>query len=321
MAYNSLSLTACSFHLRPLYSTNEYYDLNKNITCGKNKEHTKDVFSLIKEFFKVFSSVIDDKSSKTTFRCEEISEVVDKERYRYVYLKIKSGDYGSSSDIVNKDSDEVAYKKDANQTEERPFILYIVVPKGSKKVIAQKGIMFFQNVGGYGIKTITSNYMRKLFSDEYNIKLNFRTIVPELFIKKCVTKENLGEIIMIKNGISEDTADKTYNGYGQEVRRISKLCLSKSKWDDLHRKIKFFSESKYNLFEFENNNYDDLKLKLKMGERDRIINMNNLENLSIIESIPDNIKDKGGHPKIDSLLEHFEKVTVEYLNEMTYQIN
>ena len=49
--------------------------------------------------------------------------------------------------------------------------------------------------------------------------------------------------------------------------------------------------------------------------------MNNIENLSLIEGIPDSIQGIDGHPKKGLLLEYFGKVAAEYLQEMVLQIN
>lgn len=85
--------------------------------------------------------------------------------------------------------------------------------------------------------------------------------------------------------------------------------------------IDHFTKGKYNLFEFDHMGYDELKLNVSIGNRTRIINMNNIENLSLIEGIPDELQGKDGHPQKDLLLEYFEKVANEYLQEMVLQIN
>ena len=67
--------------------------------------------------------------------------------------------------------------------------------------------------------------------------------------------------------------------------------------------------------------YENLKLIVDIGGRTRTINLHNLENLSIIESIPDEIKMADGHPNLELLIDHFKKVATEYLEEMVLHIS
>ena len=66
--------------------------------------------------------------------------------------------------------------------------------------------------------------------------------------------------------------------------------------------------------------YDNLKVIVDIGGRTRKINLHNIENLSIIEAIPDKIKMADGHPNLTMLIEHFTKVATEYLDEMVLNI-
>ena len=77
---------------------------------------------------------------------------------------------------------------------------------------------------------------------------------------------------------------------------------------------------KYNLFEFESIQYDQLKVVVTIGDRDRTIDVHNIENLSIIEAIPDAIKQPNGLPNGVALLKHFVEVADDYLSEMVLQI-
>ena len=142
-----------------------------------------------------------------------------------------------------------------------------------------------------------------------------------LFIRKVIRKENIKKLVMIKNYKSSDLADNLGMGYGKEVREIGNLNFSENKWDRLMGAIRYVAGSKYNLFEFEQQEYDNLKLIVDIGGRNRTINLHNLENLSIIESIPAEIKMADGHPNLKLLIEHFKKVAEEYLEEMVLRIS
>ena len=53
----------------------------------------------------------------------------------------------------------------------------------------------------------------------------------------------------------------------------------------------------------------------------RTIDLHNINNLSIIEPIPDEIRMFDGHPDLKALIEHFKDVATEYLEEMVLRIS
>lgn len=192
----------------------------------------------------------------------------------------------------------------------------IVFPKDTKKVIVQKGMFIFQNIGPFGVKTITTSLMRDFFSSRFNLTLKYSTIAPDLFIRKVIKKDNIKKLIMIKNVKSSDLADNIEKGYGSEVREIGNLSFNIPTWIQILNKIRYVAGGKHNLFEFEDQQYDNLKVVVDIGGRTRKINLHNLENLSIIEAIPDEIRMANGHPNPPLLIDHFKKVAEDYLEEM-----
>lgn len=126
---------------------------------------------------------------------------------------------------------------------------------------------------------------------------------------------------MIKNVKSNDMADNIGVGYGSETREISNLSFNETTWAKIMNKIRFVAGGKYNLFEFEQQKYGNLKVIVDIWGRNRTINLHNLENLSIIEGIPDYIRMSDGHPNLPMLIEYFHKVATEYLKEMVLHIS
>lgn len=236
-------------------------------------------------------------------------------------VKIYSGIYGNSSDIIDGNTQKVKYNKKSSDIDIRPFYLMIIFPKDNEKVTVQKGLFIFQNVGQFGVKTITTTLMRKFFSNKFGVTLKCNTIAPDLFVRKVIHKDNIKKLLMIKNVKSNDIADNISIGYGSEIRQISNLCFNKKMWSKIMGKIRFVAGGKYNLFEFEQQEYDNLKVIVDIGGRNRTINLHNLENLSIIEGIPDDIKMSDGHPNLSMLIEYFQKVATEYLKEMVLNIS
>ena len=323
----NLSLTACSFHLKKANSkgNSQIYNLNHPILV-KNPENDDLKFNNCAElFFNFFNNhrkLTSYDEKQQAFKCDfHESNYIEEKDFVMYYVKIESGNYGSSSDIFDGKTKSLKYKKMASDIDIRPFYLMVIIPKDNQNVVIQKGMFIFQNVGQYGIKTITTNLMQDFFSSKYRITLKCNTISPSLFIKKVLKKDNIKKIAMIKNRKSSDIADNQSIGYGKEVREISNLNFLPHTWKQIIDKILYVSQGKDNLFEFEQKKYDNLKIEINFGGRSRIINIHNLENVSIIESITDDIKMPDGHPNKDLLINYLKKVAAEYLDEMVLTID
>lgn len=322
----NLSLTACSFFIKKTNSRNteKVFALNSQIKgCQDDKFFCfNDAIDLFSAFFNSYAEIITDTGRQQTFSCECNSSFFDETSgFRLIYAKVFSGIYGSSSDIIDANSKQVKFTKSATDIDTRPFYVFVIVPKDSENVTVQKGMLIFQNVGQYGIKTITTEYMQMYFSSNWGITLKCRTIAPNLFIKKVIRQDNLKKLVMVKNLRSSDRSDNVGLGYGKEVREIADLNFSEALWNRMMDKIRWVAGSKYNLFEFESKKYDTLKVVVDIGGRIRKIDLHNLENLSIIEAIPDEIRMPDGHPNKEMLIEYFKQVAAEYLKEMVLQIS
>lgn len=321
----NLSLTACSFLLKKRNSRGNYHFFRDKIIKESPEEYNEyTVAEAFVNFFKTHAEAIDDNEKKRTFHCEfQDSYFGETKDYVFLYCIIKSGTYGSASDIIDNDSRKVVHKKTANQTEEKPFYLYVIIPKDStdSKVKVQKGMLFFQNVGQYGVKTVTSNYIKEYFAENYNITFECRTIATKLFVERMIKQENVKQIIMIKNYKSSDLSDNFSIGYGAETKIISQLNFDQTAWSKIKSGIDFFTQSKFNLFELDGFKCEQLKLRVKINNNERTINMGHLDNLSLIEAIPDDIQMADGHPNEEKLLAHFEKVANDYLGEMVLQVD
>lgn len=323
----NLSLTACSFHLRKnnshsldsVYPLNDSFDLKLKDGSVVHYERITELFEL---FFEEYAKMYTDSKRKQVFQC-----TFDRNRNYYdtgscimFYVRIHSGIYGSSSEIFSGDTGESLLVKKPNDIELRPFYLFFFIPKDSDKVKVQKGIMIFQNVGPYGIKTITTTHMQEFFSSTFGVTIRCATISPNLFIKKVIKQDNIQKLVMVKNMKSPDNADNCDLGYGKEVREIGALRFSETKWSIIMDSIKSFAGNKASIFEFEDKDYDVLKVDVDIGGRTRRIDLHNLDRLSIIEAIPDSLQGADGHPILTDLIPYFQGVANEYLSEMVLSI-
>lgn len=237
--------------------------------------------------------------------------VEENEKFRYTYIDINSGGYGIEANIVNTKTNKILYTRKKEHAETIHFRVFFAVPKGDDTC---KGIIIFQNIGQYGIKTITTDYLRKFINDELNLYTTTGNICPQVFVKKLLDNDGLMKIIYTRNNISNDKSDTDTMGYGKEERIIAGFSNVK-KWKE---KISGYFNGTSRVYEFEDIDYSGVKFVTSIYGRTRTININNINNLSIIEGIPDEVTNSFGDIDDEKLKKHFIEVTKEYLEHMVY---
>lgn len=322
----NLSITACSFFLQKSNSKagENIFDLNHPVVFPTENggEEKISVLEIFDQFFHQYQEMKKDEDRQKSFHCDLSSiKVFETNEYKVKYVRVLSGIYGSSSEILDGESQKVKIRKRASDIETRPFFVFVVIPKDNDCVTVQKGMLLFQNVGPYGIKTITTEYMKAFFAEYYKITIKCRTIAPELFVSKVIRAENIKKVHLIRNMKSADTADNLSVGYGSEVRELRGIRFDTPLGTKIMDGIRWFVGGKYRLFEFENQDYSSVKLTVDIGGRDRKIDLHNIDNLSIIEAIPDDIRMADGHPNESKLVKHLHSVISEYLSEMALRIS
>ena len=322
----NLSITACSFFLHKSNSKagENIFDLNYPISypTENGEEGVISVPELFEHFFRQYQVMKKDDDKQRSFHCDVSSiKEFDTPDFKVKYVRILSGIYGSSSEILDGESQEIKYTKTASDIETRPFFVFVVIPKDNDRVTVQKGMLIFQNVGPFGIKTLTTEYMKSFFAEYYSIAIKCRTIAPELFVNKVIRSDNIKKVHLIRNMKSADDADDFSLGYGSEVRELRGLRFDTPFGTKIMAGIRWFVGGKHRLFEFENQEYSSVKLTVDIGGRDRKIDLHNIDNLSIIESVPDDIRMADGHPNEELLVKHLRSVIQEYLSEMVLRIS
>lgn len=318
----NLSLTACSFHLRKKHAKGieRIYPLNDKFKLS-NKDKTEKIMGnaleAFKNFFKLHDAYKDDPDEKRMLSCSYIdTDCGEKDNYNYILGIIHSGTYGVPSVITDRITNQIVHKRTNSQADIKDFYLMIIIPKDNDKVTVQKGLMFFQNIGQFGVKTATTKYLKEYFAEHLEISFHSGNISPDIFVSKLFFNNKINKLLLTKNYLSDDIADRVNKGYGQEVRMLSQLNLSTRLID----KMRDFAKGRNRVFEFEQINYDKLRINVDVGGRERTINLHNIENLSVIEAIPNEILMIDGTVKKSELLEHYFKVADEYMETMVFQI-
>lgn len=311
---NNISLTACSLWLRTKNLSSkksiEIINLNQNIIGEENQY--EDFFDIIRKFCHKYNDYILSDYNQKMFKIDtkEI-RVEENDNFRYTSIDVKVGGYGIDAEIIDKKTAKMSYKRTKEDAEIMKFKVFFAIPKGRATV---KGIILFQNIGQYGIKTITTEYLSKFISKELDLVITTGNICPEVFVKKLLEHGGLRKIVYTRNNISNDKADIDEIGYGKEERVIMGFSNIK-KWVE---KLSGYLNGNKRLYEFENIDYNGVKFVTSIYGRERTIDINNINNVSIIEGIPDEIVNSFGDVKDVDLKNHFVKVTGEYLEHMVY---
>lgn len=307
----NLSFLACSFYLRKYNSKSDetIIDLNKKIEYNKsnNSKIFDNAYQLFLSFIKDNSDLKDDETSQKMFSCRLYKKGTTKNG-SYVSFIVSSGQYGEKTNIKNK-SGKTTHKKKADEFEEREFLVVAVFPfSDDYKVV--KGILLFQNWGPFGVKTLTKEYLQAYIKDNAGLSFYTRNIATDVFLDALFKNSTISDIILINNKLSDDSSDGC--GYGMEQRIFSKLKLEES----FLSKLKTFANNKNNLFEFDEEYYDKVKIKTNVNNRKRTLDLHRLDMISTIDSLPNEFINTEGSLELASVFEYLMKMADTYLDRM-----
>lgn len=245
---------------------------------------------------------------------QTIKNVTGQKIYDILYLRIKTGDYGEESEIVDSDTGETTHTKSVDEADVMPFGCCLIVPCGKHT----EGIVLAQSLGRNGITSIIkkkfNEYIRQL-DNQLRVVLN--PIVPRQYMERLLSEGVLKTIRLISYGIPDDDADR----YGVD-RGASKVIRER-----VIRKPTGFIRNKYeqimecfrgqraydSIIELDDFEIDDLKMEFSLGKRNKTISMRGLDDLVINEDITDDVIVENGHPKFDSLCKVMTEIGEEYL--------
>lgn len=323
-AGQKLSLRAYSFSIRPYYSKgfNKVFPLNSELKLQQrvNGEYSECVFSstmdLIKEFI-CRNNIIDDKvDTKQLFYCQfDPSNQGETDTYTYLIFSAFAGYYGYASNLIDRGTKQVTHKKSRDEADVKEFYVMVAIPKDSSLQKAKRGLLFFQEIGIYGVKTITVKTMQSFFSSNFGISFKEQNLAPDFYLKKLFDSGIIQHIKIARNSISSDSSDRLYTaGYGREERTLTPIKIT----DKLKRQLLHVSESRYSFFTFDNNDYPEVKMVVKIGDRFRTINLHALDELSVEEALPDELLGADGVIFFQEFKNHILTVADEYLQHLPH---
>lgn len=301
------SRNRCADEVFPLNSEFEAYDEN-------NTYKIPSALGLFEKFISSNGTTADKEDSQQLFRCEHIPTMSGKNAsFSYLIFSVYSGRYGYKAKIVNRVSKETTYEKSTDEAEEKQFYITVVIPSDSASTVAKRGLLLFQEIGVYGVKTITCNYMSRFFAEHYKISLSITNLAPDFFLQRIFDNGIIRKIRLSQYATSCDSADRLYGaGFQREERTLTPFKVTHA----LKAELKHVSKSKYNFYHFEGIDYSDVRMVVDIGGRTRTINLHGLDDLSIEESLPDELLLADGTVDAKAFREYVLELSAEYLKHL-----
>lgn len=258
-----------------------------------------------------------DEDGESVFTFEQvvfntIKNEDNQDMYDVLALRVKTGEYGTESEIVDSETGIVNYTRSQNEADVMPFGCCIMVPSGEHT----KGVFVFQSIGRYGIVTVMKKYI-----DGYlkHVNSNLRFVMEPVMPRQCASRMFeqgiLKSVRFIRYQIPEDDAERY--GLDRNVKEVVEERVIRRPAGFLRNKtteIQEFFNRERNIDEIvriEDFRVDDLKFEFQNGKRIKTISLKNIDNVIISEDITEEVVLDNGHPNFESLC-HSMRETGEY---------
>mgnify|MGYP004520928557 FL=1 len=315
----SSGLLVCSFYLKKKFSrcNDNVIDLNRKINDEENNSEYADIFELFNFFLNDASRTKDDERSMKLFSVlPETITNYDSETYRATSFVVNSGSYGLESEITDRISGQIKYKRTRDDADIKQFYCLIYVPKDVDGTSIQKGIMLFQTLSTYGIKTITTQEMKEFFSKK-GITLETRSVSVRMFMEKIIENGSLTKVTLVKNSVSPDSSDNMFISTGREEKSYIKPKL-KQNW--INKFLDFLDgKDQDDIFEINDEKFQDIRITFSISGKSRTVRANDIDRFSVVEEIPDSIFNNGKYSK-ERLINHMITVAETYKSKMVFRI-
>lgn len=260
----------------------------------------------------------DDRSDERVF-CYDQNEIgieyngEKQEIFKILYSRVKTGEYGMQSEIVNSKTGIVSHKKTEDEADVMPFGFAVCVAAGE----VNTGIIVLQSIGNRGIKVALHKRLNKIVKD-YNedYRLEMGVIVPRIVLNRFFKQGVLQSIRFIQYEIPEEDAERF--GINHNTEESYKETIIRKPTGFLRNKARELAEwmngtrMYSDVVQIEGFEYDELKMDFKLGRTSKTISLRNIDNLQMTEDVTKDVILEGGHPTFNSLKEVLKKTGNDY---------
>lgn len=311
----------CSFFLKKRYSRGNVEDickLNSRYDFTRDDDTVvsfADVFEILGGFCEENYVNINDEKKSKTFSIEKNSvKYCNTDTYRTMSFTIISGAYGIESDMTDSNTNEILFHRDTHVADNKKFNVLVFVPQDVGDTSVIKGILIFQTIATYGVKSITVERI-KGFIKNIGLSIDTRSISVGALIEKLINDGGLHKITLIKDRVSLNDADNMLISSGREEKSFIKPKLQPA-W--LQKLLVLFDKmDKSGIYEIEGEEYDDIRVHFDLGGRTRTASLSNIDKFSVIEDFPATIYNNGHYNK-DKLIEYMIETAVAYKEKMVF---
>ena len=293
---------------------NDRVDLNSGLV-GKS------FIECVKEYIDNNISLYSKDSSKDTlFQFEQVDteKIYDnkQESYNVLFGRVKTGEYGIESELVDINTGKVT-NKSINQADMMPFGFCIAVPAGQ----INSAVVILQTMGVYGMKMSLQKHLQKCMTDiSPEFQMIMRSIAPKEYIDRYFYGGILNKIRMIRYDIPQDQSNRMGINYGVKQTKEERIIHKPVGFMERKKKIIqewFAGQKSYTeIIEVEGFEYDDLKLEFSLGNTNKTFDLRELSSLVVNEDITSKVQQAGGHPVYQSLKEIMKETAENYLKGM-----
>lgn len=265
----------------------------------------------------------DDPQYETVFKFEDVKKQTIKDEYgrevySYILGTVKTGEYGTESELVEKTTGVTSYNKKETEADVIPFSFMMAIPSGEYSM----GIAIFQSEGKNGMKSAFERRMRRYIKKvNSKIKFGFGTIAPKYYVEKIIRDGFLKQIRVLKYDKDDEITNALNINNGVELKEerifhdpspfFQKSENLKKLRECLEGKARF--DTLVTIPDFE---YDSLKFVIKNGEREKTINMTNIDSIVVTIDITNEIGIEAGHPKLANVKPLMIQTAYDYLKQM-----
>lgn len=245
---------------------------------------------------------------------QTIKNEANQDIYDVLYLRVKTGEYGEESEIVDSQTGETTHNKNVNEADVMPFGCCVIVPCGKYT----EGIVLVQSLGRNGITSV----MKKKFNEyikeiDRKLRIVLNPIIPRQYMDRILNQGVLKKIRLISYGIANDDADRYGIDRGtsrviQERVLRSPIGFVQNKYDRIMRCVRG-EIPYYSIIELDDFEIDDLKMEFAFGRRVKTISMKELDRLVINEDVTDAVEIENGQPVFESLCSIMKEIGEDYL--------
>lgn len=231
----------------------------------------------------------------------------------YIAFTISCGAYGIKSDVINTETGKKEFDKEINHADVKNFRVMISFKKNKPGYNVTKGIILFQTLGQFGIKMITISKLKEFFSKNFNITPIIYSASTKDTLSKIIENGGLKSINLIKNKANPDFSNMYGINCGKEKRTI--LLSEVREKDGLINKLMDMSTSKDEVYEFDGE-CNEISLTVSFANRQRTVNIKDLNSFSIIEKLSNDVINKSGEIIVKKIDEEMMRYSNDYLDNI-----